>query len=163
MPFRFSLSAILHLRKLHEDRERMRLLASQSRLQAAEIELKRIAQLRAQVHLASEHPGLRATGSELNFAYQCTLRLAEAEQLAQYRVRDARRDRDRQSEIYDHARQSSEIIESLREKELDDYKIDERRKEQQLLDEIHTITRSSGQGLPTHPADVAQLSPTDRR
>ncbi len=147
MAFRFPLQALLKLRLGYEERERMRLAAVISRLhqlrtqyeswqqqkQMAEIKLSqqmRTGMIAVEFHFAQA--SLEAEDRRLKLV---VAEIAKVEQLRQV-----------QQAAYLEAQKKRKILERLRERQAEAYRLVEERREQQQQDELFAARQSRTQG-----------------
>jgi len=147
MPFHFSLAAVLRLRQNLEERERLRLQALHARRAALQCQLDetRAAMLKLQSGNAKRLRAESLTGAELQF-----LRLIEDSlegQLAKLKQAAERMQQQiaEQAQRYRERRQAREALQSLREARFAEYRIQQQRREQALLDELYLLRRSRKQ------------------
>jgi len=155
MAFRFPLQALLKLRLGFEERERLRLAAVISRLhqlrsqyeagqqQKRAAEIKLMQQMRAGMIAVEFHfaqASLEAEGRRLKLVLA---EIAKVEQLRQA-----------QQAAYLEAQKKRKILERLRERQAEVYRLEEDRREQQRQDELFTIRQGRQPGersLPLNP------------
>lgn len=137
MPFDFQLRGLLRLRKIHEQRERMRLMvlnASRGRVRA---EIDETASRRArefeslerrlEAGMAAEDVQLEEASLQLTYRRQQELvKLIEALDLQV----------SKQVEIFWESQKKRKVIESVRERQWKAYRLIEERREQQALDDL---------------------------
>lgn len=137
MPFDFQLRGLLRLRKVHEQRERMRLIllnASRSRLRA---ELDEAARRRVAAFEALERKlesGMEAgeLAMEEALLQGSLLRRNEIAKLIEALDLQVAR----QVEAYWESQKKRKVIESVREREWHEYRLIEDRREQQRVDDL---------------------------
>ncbi|MGO9271843.1 MAG: flagellar export protein FliJ [Terriglobia bacterium] len=147
MAFRFPLQALLKLRLGYEERERLRLAAVISRLhrlrsqyeswqkqkQMAEVKLSE--QMRAGMVAVEFHFAQASLEAEDRRLKLVLAEIAKVEQLRQA-----------QQAAYVEAQKKRKILERLRERQAEAYRLVEDRREQQRQDELFAIRQSGTQG-----------------
>lgn len=153
--FRFSLATLLRIRLLREEQERALLQEAQSKLSSAISEVARLHNLRKQA--IETVPPSCVTAAELQFVRMCGDVVLGAEKNAKQGALDQERRCDEQRKRYSSARMQKEILEKLRDRQKEQYAVEERRQEQRRLDEAYTVTRGNTdrQALPSNPARFA--------
>jgi flagellar export protein FliJ len=159
MAFRFHLDFLRRIRESYERREKLHLMLLMGHMAGLQ---HQIAAVESDKQLAREQFEQRLRtgmlGGEVHF------------EVALNKVRDSRwrgllrqaEEIEKQCQIqqvtYMNARKAHEILVRLRARAWDLYRQDERRREQQYLDELHLQTRSANPAselLPTRPAKVS--------
>lgn len=142
MPFQFSLRALLRLRQTYEKRERMRLAllnAAYSRLEQEYEEARR------QKRLGVEQLGNRLRdgifGSELRAAAAAVQQSADRQLQLREQMEAVKLQARKQTELFLEAQKERKILDSLRERELRAYELDENRREQQGIDDLFVQRR----------------------
>ena len=144
MAFHFTLAVVLRYRKSLEEREELllqELLASRGGL------LRQLQQNRdafSRLQEAMQH-GLQQEPTPAVEVQFSLARLGSIQrrqeslqlQLSELEVRIAE-----QTERYRRQRRNREVLESLRDRQLDDYRIEQKRREQASLDELYLLRRS---------------------
>ncbi len=144
MPFHFSLSALLRLRESQEKNELQRLQTLVAQLAQIHAEIDSIdLQIEASRRELVEQASAGISGAELHAAV-----LGEINQLELRSRLDRKRDeleraRKDQRTRYNEARMRREILSNLRERQLSAYQHEQARREQQLIDHLFLIDRSS--------------------
>lgn len=141
MAFHFTLGAVLRYRRSLEEREELRLqtlLASRAAVleelqQAATARRRR----RSAIADALHHSGVPA--AELHFSTAQLNGIAERQQALRSRLSVLENNISEQTIRYRRERQNREVLESLRERQLRDYRVVEQRRQQLLLDELHRL------------------------
>ncbi|HUJ81265.1 MAG TPA: flagellar FliJ family protein [Candidatus Acidoferrales bacterium] len=148
MPFHFPLSSLLRLRESLEKNELQRLqaLAAQIAQVRAEIEL-----LDTQIELSRrevlEQAAAGISGAELHIAALGEFARLELRAKLIVRRDELERTRQVQQARYAEARQRREILSNLQERQRSAYQHEQARREQQQLDELFLIRRSSKKRL----------------
>jgi flagellar export protein FliJ len=142
MAFQFSLEAVLHLRRGQERVERLKLeaiLSEQAKTRASLAELIQ-SHFELRRHFQQDL-GIGLVGSELQHE---ALREANVTSLrTSLRARLAELDQQRwaQARIFSKARQNREVLENLRLRKLNLYRIEQGRREQRELDDLFLTQR----------------------
>jgi flagellar export protein FliJ len=144
--FRFSLEPVLRLRVSYERMEHLRLLA----IGAMIVRLRN--QVAAAVKEENEARGARgkllargATSIELQFdTARATMRAGIKSGLDQ-KLAALEKQQTRQALAYQTARRKRELLQTLREQKLRDYRSEQERRQQQLVDELHLLRRRTSE------------------
>lgn len=142
MAFQFSLRALLRLRQSYEQRERMRLSllnAAYARLQqeyeeTAQLRARRFEELKHHLRIGMAGSEFRTTMNSLQQSAARQLRLKGQMKTLEIQAR-------KQAEIFLESQKKRKILESLRERELRAYELDENRREQQRIDDLFVQRR----------------------
>ena len=145
MAFRFSLQAVLRLRRSYERRERLRLeIITRRRLHTRQ----QIDELKSEILEANDRlartlqAGMPAVELHLEVA-QANARAKRQEVLAEQLAKLTQEHRAQQV-AYQHAQQQRQIIENLRDRLFAIYQQVQARREQQQLDDLFLIRREVG-------------------
>jgi len=145
MAFRFSLQAVLRLRRSYERRERLRLeIITRRRLHTQQ----QIDELKSEILEANDRlartlqAGMPAVELHLEVA-QANARAKRQEVLAEQLAKLTQEHRAQQV-AYQHAQQQRQIIENLRDRLFAIYQQVQARREQQQLDDLFLIRREVG-------------------
>ena len=145
MAFRFSLQAVLRLRRSYERRERLRLeIITRRRLHTQQ----QIAELKSEILGAKDRlartlqAGMPAVELHLEVA-QANARAKRQEVMAEQLAKLTQEHRAQQV-AYQHAQQQRQIIENLRARLFAIYQQVQARREQQQLDDLFLIRREVG-------------------
>jgi flagellar export protein FliJ len=140
MPFRFSLSTVLKVRENLEQKEARalercyaELAAAQGRLWEAEQNILRAQQERAE-QLKQGLPAIH-----LQLALQSETQLKRNRDALQQKLGEAQARLREQIEIYKKARQQRDTMEELRNQQMEMYRREEAKSEQQQRDELHLL------------------------
>jgi flagellar export protein FliJ len=137
MAFQFPLEAILRLRRGQERMERLKLEAIVSEQAQAR---RRLAIMTDQFFESrrrfQQRMGQETSGSELQFEYQRSGRVAAARRGLELRIAELEQARLKQLLAYSKARQYREMLESLRDRKFEIYRQLLSRREQQSLDDL---------------------------
>jgi flagellar export protein FliJ len=140
MAFHFPLEAVLRLRLSQERRERLRLDIIVSEILHTRAQLTQISETSLQSRREfQEQLGDTLTGAEIQFASGRIEAIQAARISLQARLAELDERRAAQIKMYLKARQHREIIENLRQRKLDLYRIEQTRREQQELDDIYLM------------------------
>ena len=139
MVFHFRLAPLLRIRSLREELERERLLRESLKAREAEDRARKLSELRFETREAFLGAQAAFTGSELQFFANCSACSAIAEAGAKRSAAAAAISRDEQRKKYESAHRDSLILEKLRERQLEAFRLQEARAEQKRLDEAHLL------------------------
>jgi flagellar export protein FliJ len=141
MAFRFSLAALLRFRVILEQVEERKLLSLRQDALRIELAIQQtvIVQLdqRQQRALLLTRAGL--TGAGLQFSNACLGRLELGEQQMRQQLLAKQVEIHRQLACFTEARRQREVIDGLRDRELQSYREEERRSEQRQMDELFLL------------------------
>jgi flagellar export protein FliJ len=142
MPFHFPLQAIVHLRQSIEHQQELRLRAanlavSQMQHRIAEAELRQ----RELREIQSRELGVGLTAAELRFELQCEAELLRYKRELEPQLLRLQRARDQQRDVFQQARRGREMLESVRDHKLREYKLEASRREQRDLDDLFLLRR----------------------
>jgi flagellar export protein FliJ len=144
MAFHFALDAVLRLHHGQERMERLRLDAILSELAQARLLLDEINQISSESRrLFQRQMGETLTGAEIQFESQRVEGIKAARLSLQTRHSELEQRRTAQTQTYLQARQRREILENLRQRKLDLYRIEQSRREQQGLDDLFLMRLES--------------------
>lgn len=147
MAFRFSLEAVLRVRRGQENAERLKLEAIASELAQAfaryqELTSNSLELLRQfQQRLAGG-----VAGSEMQLEVERAAIVNAACDSLRAQLLEIEKRRVAQAQIYCRARQNREIVEDLRLRKYDSYRIELGRREQKDLDDLFLMRRGAGSG-----------------
>ena len=137
MAFHFSLEAVLRLRHSQERRERSRLDVILSEIGHTRIQLYEITETSLESRrLFQKQLGGILTGAEIQFESGRVEAIKAARLSLQARLAELDQRRSAQMKTYLKARQRREIIENLRQRKFDIYRMEQTRQEQQGLDDL---------------------------
>jgi flagellar FliJ protein len=141
MPFRFSLQAVLRFRESFERRERQRLEMITREMVQARQELEHAKKDRVAAR-AQAQKKLRDGVTSAEMQFELLADRARQRRIAHLqdhlsKLEDLRR---RQLALFHKARQQREIMENLRDRQLEVYKVEEARREQQQMDDRFLMT-----------------------
>lgn len=142
MPFQFSLRALLRLRQSYEQRERLRLTLLNAAYNRAEQGYKEARQQRS---LGSQQLGKQLQdgirGSELRAAAASLQQSADRQSQLREQMKALEVQAQKQTEMFLESQKKRKIIESLRERELQAFELDENRRSQQRIDDLYVQRR----------------------
>jgi len=144
MPFHYALSALLRLRESLEKSELQRLQSIAAQLAQVRAEIASLdAEIEATRRQVAERASAGITGAELHA--EAVGEFARAQfRAALVKKRDELEiERQEQQARYKEARQRREILSNLRERQFSAYQREQERREQQQIDELFLIRRSS--------------------
>ena len=143
MSFQFSLAAVLRLRQSLEDRERLRLEGLHARQAALlhELQQNRDTCKRMQASVRRSLQKALTPAGELQFFNTVGESFAGQRRQLQAALQSLRREIATQEKQYAEQRQEREILETLRQARLAEYRIQQQRREQAALDELHLLRR----------------------
>lgn len=147
MAFRFALESLLAVRQSQERQEELRLLALAQQIAQVERELQHLAQQELMMWEQTRQwlrEGL--AGAEINFEATCALARAERRQVLERARATLEQQRLAQQRAYQRARQAREVLQSLRDRQWESYRILQKRREQRELDELFLRRRGAGEG-----------------
>jgi flagellar export protein FliJ len=143
--FEFPLLSLLRVRRMLEHQQH---LALQRANQVVAASQQRIADANASLRasqMAWTKAGARATSAELQFLrdceHNCRLAIAQAQQEHIKLVSQAAAERDK----YLNMKRQSEVLQHLHDQALDNWRIEEARREQQKVDEMFLMRHASVQ------------------
>ena len=144
MAFRFSLAGVLRLRASLERAERARLLAVLAEMVPIRVEILALEEeMRAAAESLRSALGRGLSGAELQ--WETGLRQQRdkrrLELLRKFATLEVRRRK--QVEIYRRARQQREILENLKARQLAQYELEQKRREQMRLDEVFLLSMAA--------------------
>ena len=143
MPFRFTLEAVLGYRRSLEDREKMRLQPLLARRAAGQEELQRVrdAQRHLQTALHQELQRAPTPAIAVQFSVACLDSMENRQTRLQSQLQQLQKEIAQQMACYQQERCKREVLESLRDAQLRDYRLTQQRREQARLDEMHLLRR----------------------
>jgi flagellar export protein FliJ len=143
MAFHFTLEAVLRLRQSLEDRELLLLQSLLTRRAALRSEVEQLRQSSFNLEQeAKQAMLLRPTPAvEIHFAMARLQGLDRRQQLLREQLRQLESAIVEQRLRYRQQRRNREALEALREAQLRDYQLTQRRREQAQLDELHLLRR----------------------
>jgi flagellar export protein FliJ len=147
MAFHFTLAAVLRYRQSLEEREELRLhgLLVRRATLSRELEQSRDAgrHLQAALHRTLQQAAVAA--AEIQFAMAQLHGLERQQALIESRLRTLASEIAQQTARYRQERQKREVLESLREVQLREFRVRQQRREQAMLDELHLLRRGRGE------------------
>jgi len=147
MPFRFTLESVLRYRRCLEDREKMRLHPLLAKCVALQQELQRVCDGRKQWQTALHQDMQRAPAPaiEVQLSMACLRGMESREALLQSQLHQLQTEITQQTARYQQERRKREVLESLRDIQLGEYSLQQQRREQARLDELHLLRRGRRQ------------------
>jgi flagellar export protein FliJ len=147
MAFHFTLAAVLRYRQSLEEREEQRLhgLLAQRATLLQELDQSRDARLHLQTATRRHLQQSAVPAAEIQFVVAQINGLERQLAVLQSRQLKIEAEIARQTACYRQERQKREVLESLRELQLRDYRVRQQRREQAMLDELHLLRRGRGQ------------------
>jgi len=144
MAFRFSTQPVLRLRASYERIERLRLHALLALIVRVRDEIAEVENDSAKARRSVQEM-LRAgmMGAELHLEAQSEKMRVERMRGLEIRLAELLRAREKQQLVYQTALQKLKILENLRQRKWDEYTREQARREQQRLDELYLLHRSS--------------------
>ncbi|HUA01636.1 MAG TPA: flagellar FliJ family protein [Candidatus Aquilonibacter sp.] len=142
MAFHFSLDALLRMWRSREKFERIRLETLATKIQRLrnEIEAAEEASLQSRRNVANSLAE-GASGSQIQFAALCVDGQRRFRELMEKQIEQLTRQLEAQRKVLEHAHQQREILDNLRSRQLDAYRLEETRKMQQEVDELFLSRR----------------------
>jgi len=142
MPFRFPLQSLLRFRQSMERHEQTQL----------EIANQKVADMRGKIESLEESRDLRnehqrhglnvgLTGAELQFDLLCNSAVANYRKDMEKELAQLEKLRDQQYDVFRQARLHREILESVRDGQLREYRAEKIRREQRSLDDLFLMRR----------------------
>lgn len=147
MAFRFTLEAVLRYRRSLEDREQTRLqalLVRRAGLQG-QLQRNRQAQLQLQHELHQELQAAPRLARELHLSVAGLRAVEQREVFLQSQMQPLQAELAAQTARYRQERRKRELLESLRDTQLGDYRRQQQRRQQAMLDELYLLRRGRGQ------------------
>lgn len=144
MPFHFTLQSLLRLWRSRERQERRKLEALAAQLSALRAERRRVAEhsLAARRKTGARLDG-GMIGAELHFAAACEGNRNRYLAWLQERVKAAEEEHRAQMAAYQAAERQCKILENLRRRQLEAFRLEEVRREQKRLDENFLLGRAT--------------------
>lgn len=151
MAFHFTLEAVLRLRQSLEDRELLLLQSLLTRRAALLSEVEQLRQSSLNLEQKTKQAMLlRPTPAvEIHFAMAQLQGLDRRQQLLREQLRQLESAIVEQRLRYQQQRRNREALEALREAQLRDYRLTQRRREQAQLDELHLLRRKPQSAVST--------------
>lgn len=143
MAFQFTLEAVRRFRQSVEDRERLRLESLLARRTGLlhELELSRQASLQLQQHLQRGLIANPTPAAEIHFSVAWLDAVASREKWLQRQLQELQAAVAEQMSRFQQEQRKREVLDSLRESQLREYRILQQRREQAQLDELHLLGR----------------------
>ena len=145
MAFRFSLQAMLRLRRSYEQRERLRLFTLASAITRLRTHLEEITSEQQRLFQNQEESLAAGTsGAELHLLRLAMAQQVEKQKALQEQIRRVEQQLEIQKLAYREAQKNRKILENLRDRQLEVYKQEQDRREQQTLDDLFNMRRAPG-------------------
>jgi len=146
MAFRFSLAAVLKLRESIEHREYLALGRVHQEIAQAETQLRMAEQWCSTAALRRESDTARGVVSvHLQDAYEKELTLEKQRDLLRAKRQELKLKLQQCIKAYEIARQKREILESLRTRQFQAYRLEQARREQNRIDDLFLARRQRSQ------------------
>jgi flagellar export protein FliJ len=141
MAFHFTLEAVLRFRQSLEDRELLRLQTLLVRRAALLSELERLLQIAFHLQQGTKRAMLQqpTPAVEIHFAMARLHGLDRQQQHLREQLRELEAAIAEQRSRFEQQRRNREVLEVLRDGQLRDYRLTQRRREQAQLDELHLL------------------------
>ncbi len=154
MAFRFSLQALLRLRRSYEQRERLRLLALASAIARLRTLLEEISSEQQRIFQTQQESLVAGTsGAELHLLQSSLVLQVEKQKTLQEQIRRVEQQLDAQKLAYREAQKNRKILENLRDRQLEIYELEQNRREQQALDDLFNMRRAQSLGRTLLPGE----------
>jgi flagellar FliJ protein len=142
MTFRFSLQALLRFRKSMEHQQELLLQEANHQVARVRHEIESVDQCMAEM-TAREARELDSgvSAAELQFEGLCRSVLLEHRRQLEKALAEREEIRVRRSQAFHQARQQREVVDTLRQNQLQTYRQQEKRAEQRYLDELFLLRR----------------------
>ncbi|HEX3820783.1 MAG TPA: flagellar FliJ family protein [Candidatus Sulfotelmatobacter sp.] len=143
MPFQFSLQAILHLRQSIERQQELRLRGANQQV----AKVRRLIELaddriRREQNICADALSAGTTSAELRLSTAAQDLLRAQRQRIETELKRLQTLRDQQQRVFHQARRERETIESLRDRQLMEYKRNTSRREQRRADDLFLLRQS---------------------
>jgi flagellar export protein FliJ len=147
MPLQFSLAAVLRVQQSLENHERLRLESLHARQAALLHEFEQTREARARLHSSMRQRLQQALtmSSEVQFLAAAGEGLERRQQQLQVALQKLRDEVAAQTQRYREQRRKREILESVRDARASEYRMQQQRREQSALDELHLLRRNRRQ------------------
>jgi flagellar protein FliJ len=143
MPFRFPLEAVLHFRRSVEHQQELRLRAANQHVMRVRHLLEQIERrLQESANMRSAQLRSGTSAAELQFSLVCEDAMGAQVPELQRELARLRKLRDQQQRVYRQVRREREILESLRQRQLEEYERATARREQRQLDDLFLMRRA---------------------
>ncbi len=149
MAFHFTLQPVLRFRQGLEERERQRLLLVNSRLAEKRRELDDLKQGRL-LAAGSLAEAMQAGMPASDFHFQTTSIVTQArrEEIVMKQIAELERQCLEQQAVYREAQKQRKILENLRDRQLEIWRLDQARREQQRLDDLFMLRQRRATDFP---------------
>ncbi len=143
MAFQFTLEAVRRFRQSREDRERLRLEALLARRAALlhELEQSQEAGLQLQQHLQRSLIAQPMPGAEIHFSVARLDAISSQQKRWQRQLQELQTAVTEQISRFQQERRKREVLDSLCDSQWREYRVQQQRREQAQLDELHLMSR----------------------
>lgn len=142
MSFQFPLDTLLRFRRSIEHQQELLLLEASQRVAVLQHKIEEVDRAVAAFsarELRELTVGLSA--AELHFEVQCGRALVQRRSILEKELTQAEKFRDERRTAYQHARRTREVVDTLRDHQLQIYRQQEERTEQRRLDDLFLLRR----------------------
>src|SRR5579875_267392 len=140
MAFRFPLEAILKLRRAHERRELLRLVALSNELNYLQQQEQELIRYKRETREATESALLKGmSAGEFNFIHAVASAIDKRQQAVRERKEMVTNQHLTQQALYQQTRRNRKILDNLRARQLAAYHQKQTRREQQQVDELFVL------------------------
>ena len=138
MAFRFSLSAILNLRKSIERQEYLNLERIHQEIAKVEVQITQAEQQKSAIQQSRDTQLTESVPSVfLQSLYEQVFALEQCMGSLKVLLVELAKKKDQQIKVYTEARQKREVLESLREKQHAAYVLEDNKRQQTLMDDLY--------------------------
>lgn len=143
MAFRFALQSVLHLRQSLEHQQELRLRAANQQVARVQHAIEQMEARREQMRtVRAQELGGGLMAAELRFELQCEEAVVRQRREWEAQLARLQQLRDQQRAILQQARQAREMLEAVRDRQLEAYRRETARREQRRLDDLFLLRRS---------------------
>ncbi len=145
MAFRFSLRSDLGVREAREQRERLRLAKWVQRIHGVRQQMDALEREKETIQENLERDlteGL--VGAEIQFQLAREAAITQHHAALAHQMSEFERERQTQERVFQQARRDRKILENLRNRLLDQYRQEEKRREQQQMDDLYLTCWPAG-------------------
>jgi flagellar export protein FliJ len=144
LAFRFTLASLFRLWQSRERYERRKLESLAARVAALCAEIRRVELVSAEARRAAgARLGAGIAAAELHFATQCEHSRQELLEKLGERLKDTENERLAQMAVYQAVERQMKILENLRRRQYETFRVEENRREQKHLDELFLLRMSA--------------------
>jgi|SRR5579863_43254 len=142
MPFHFPLQTVLHYRQSMEHQQELKLRAANQQVARAQHLIEQMDLQRKELRsMEMEELSSGTSAAELQFGLLREAAMLRRQREFEQQLIRVQQLRDQQREIFQQARRAREMLESLRDQQLQLYKEDAARREQRSLDDLFLMRR----------------------